>query len=216
MRTLSLVYVHQYVLHALDEILSVSGGAMLGGTEGLDIRNLAEGYIVEAVLKAHKDAPSYLLDGIKGDEESFKTDIHADGSVTISMLEDSARLVSIKASDSPFVVVDYATEESPIGRMQKNQYVRGTYDDPRLIIKTMWEDERKPEYVYYSIKDSSATFDLEYIPYPEIIDNSVLISDKMEFMVLNLLVSMVLDSLSYHEKAALYKKKYQEYLQTSR
>jgi hypothetical protein len=216
MQTLSLDKAHLYVVQALDELKSLEGSTMLG-TDELDTKKLVDGYIVEAVLKSHKDAPSYLLDGKT--ETAFTPTIQDDLSVKIVMTQDSARLVSFKASDSPTVVTDDAPEESPIGRMQNNKYVRGTYDDPRLIVKKVWTTDKKPEYVYYSVKEKTETgptFTLEYIPYPKIKDSSVEISDKMEYAVLNLLVSMVLDALSLHDKATLYRNKYQEYLQTAR
>jgi hypothetical protein len=217
MQTLSLDKAHLYVVQALDELKSLEGSTMLG-TDELDTKKLVDGYIVEAALKSHKDAPSYLLDG-ETQESDYKAEIQTDLSVKVTMQTESARLVSFKASDSPVVVTDYAPEESPIGRMQNNKYVRGTYDDPRLIVKKVWTADKKPEYVYYSVKEKTETgptFTLEHIPYPQIVNGSVEISDKMEYAVLNLLVSMVLDALSLHDKATLYRNKYQEYLQTAR
>lgn len=213
MQSLSLDKAHLYVVQALDELKSLEGDTMLGEDE-LDTKKLVDGYIIEAVLKSHKDAPSYLLDGIA--EPAFTADIQDDFSVNIVMNQESARLVSLIASDSLVMVTDYAPEESPIGRMQNNKYVRGTYDDPRLIVKKVWTNDRKPEYIYYSVLDKDSTFTLEYIPYPKVENGSISISDKMEYAVLNLLVSMVLDALSLHDKATLYRNKYQEYLQTAR
>lgn len=213
MRALSLDKAHNYVIQALDEIKSLGGGVMLGEDE-LDTMKLVKGYIIEAVLKSHKDAPSHLLDGVT--ERAFTATINNDHSVEIVMNQESARLVSLIASDSLIVVTDYAIEESPIGRMQNNPYVRGTYDDPRLIVKRVWANDRKPEYIYYSVLSKGATFILEYIPYPKVENDSVKISDKMKYAVLNLLVAMVLDALSLHDKATLYRNKYQEYLQTAR
>ena len=222
MQKLSLISAHEYVLQVLDEIKNSDDFSMLEGAEGLDTMKLTEGFIIEAVIKAHKDAPSLLLDGKVAEG---KTEAEAEGKIfsaevkervaDIKMLKETVRLVSIKASDSPFVVADYASEESPIGRMQNNKYVRGTYDDPRLIVKKIWGNERMPEFYYYSTKDDTATFTVEYIPYPTY-PSEVEISDKLKYAVLSLLVSMVLDALSLHDKAALYKAKYQEYLQTAR
>ena len=214
MYPLSLAHANGYVLRALDEIRNLEGDVdMLGDSDDLDTRKLVSGYIVEAALKAHKDAPSFLIDGVVGTEEvDYSFDVLDDLSAEIVFLKDSARLASIKASDSDFVVCDHAPQESPIGRMQKNPYTKGTYDDPRLIEKKVWADGKKPEYLYYSVKDNTATFVVEYVPYPEIEDDSVMISDKMEYAVLNLLTAMVLDALSLHDKANLYREKYKEYL----
>lgn len=213
---LSLDKAHTYVLQVLDELKNASDMPMIVESEGLDTYKLTEGYIEEAAYRAHKEAPSYLVDGVIGEAEVYSAEIDKDNVAHIVMLEETARLASIKASDSNVVVVDYASEESPIGRMQNNKYVRGTYDDPRLIVKKVWADNRRPEFRYYSAKDSSATFTLEYVPWIEIKGGKVDISEKLEYAVLNLLVSMILDALSLYDKAALYKAKYQEYLQISK
>lgn len=230
MISLSLDKAHSYILQVLDELKNAEDVAMLAEVDNLDTRKMAEAFLIEAMLKAHKDAPSYLLDGVVGEEkprtwqegtpapndEDYDYAVTFNGTTAkIVMLKKSARLASIKASDSPVVVADYASEDSPIGRMQNDKYVRGTYDDPRLIIKKNWTNTRQPEYQYYSVKDNTATFALEYIPYPES-TSDLQISDKLEYAVLNLLASMVLDALSLSDKAAIYKNKYVEYLQTAR
>lgn len=216
---LSLDKVHRYVLQVLDEIRNTEDDAMLAETEDLDAidtRKMAEGFFVEAVLKAHKDAPSYLVDGKPGAKDTDYS-VSFDGTTAkIVMLQESARLASIKASDSDIVVVDYAPEDSPIGRMQNNAYVKGTHDDPRLIVKKVWAEVRKPEYLYYSVKGNTATFDLEYVPYPKLTDGKLSVSDKLEYAVLNLLASMVLEALGLIDKANIYKTKYVEYLQSAR
>lgn len=213
---LSLDNAHKYVLQTLDELKNLEDDTMLVEGEELDTRKLTEGYIIEAVLRAHKGAPSYLVDGVAGVAGTDYSVTITDNVATIVMLQKSARLASLKASDSHVVVTDHAAEETPIGRMQNNPYVRGTYDDPRLIVKKVRKDDYKPEYLYYSVKDDTATFTLEYVPYPEIKDGKVSISEKLEYAVLNLLVAMVLDALSLNDKANLYRTKYQEYLQTAR
>ncbi len=230
MITLSLDKAHTYILQVLDELKNAADMPMIVEVDNLDTLELTTGYIEEAAFKAHKEAPSLLVDGVTGTQEPVKEEekqanadydyrisFDNDGHIaTIVMLRETARLASIKASDSTVVIVDYASEESPIGRMQNNEYVRGTYDDPRLIVKKVWSDNRKPEFLYYSTISNATTFDLEYIPWIKIENGGITISDKLEYAVLNLLASMVLDALSLHEKAALYKAKYQEYLQISR
>jgi hypothetical protein len=213
MLTLGIDKAHTYVLQVLDELKGLEG--MLE-TDELDTMKLVKGFIVQAIVKAHKDAPAYLVDGnIATQGEDFAVTV-TDGVANIVMLQESARLASLKASDSPVVVSDYATVDSPIGRMQNNRYVRGTWDDPRLIIKRAWADMRRPEYLYYSVKDEKATFTLEYVPYPLEDSEEFEIADKLEYAVLNLLAAMVLNALSYADKANIYMAKYQEYLQLSR
>jgi hypothetical protein len=228
MISLSLDNAHSYILHVLDELKNTEDMAMLAETEDLDTRKMAEGFLIEAVLKAHKDAPANMIDGKVGIEQprkeeeinsestyDYKVSI-VDNIAEIVFLQKSARLASLKASDSFVVVTDVIWEDQPMARMQHNKFVRGTYDDPRLVVKQSWENDFTPEYLYYSVKDTSATFRIEYYPYPELKDNSVLIADKLEYPVLNLLASMVLDALSLTDKSAIYKNKYVEYLQLAK
>lgn len=229
MLTLGIDKAHTYILQVLDELKGMEDTGMLE-TDELDTLKLVKGFIVQAIVKAHKDAPAYLVDGniavqkpypVEGEQEKddadydFKVTV-TDGVAKIVMLQESARLASLKASDSPVVVSDYVTEDSPIGRMQNNRYVRGTWDDPRLIITRAWADMRKPEYLYYSVRSDNPTFTLEYVPYPFEESEEFEIADKLEYAVLNLLASMVLTALSLADKANIYMTKYQEYLQSSR
>ena len=215
MLTLGIDKAHTYILQVLDELKGMEDTGMLE-TDELDTMKLVKGFIVQAIVKAHKDAPAYLVDGnIATQGEDFAVTV-TDGVAKIVMLQESARLASLKASDSPVVVSDYVTEDSPIGRMQNNRYVRGTWDDPRLIITRAWADMRKPEYLYYSVRSENPSFTLEYVPYPFEESEEFEIADKLEYAVLNLLASMVLTALSLADKANIYMTKYQEYLQSSR
>jgi hypothetical protein len=230
MITLSLDHAHKYLLQVLDELKNLESGAMLAETDELDTKKLTEGYIVEAALKAHKDAPAHLVNGKIGTEkprkeedvvenETYDYSVSFDSEskvASIQMLQKSARLASLKASDSNIVVTEAIPEDQPAARMQNNKYVRGTYDDPRVIVNKLWEDDYLPTYTYYSTVSAEATFSLEYVPYPEIKDGGISISPKLEYAVLTLLVAMVLDALSYPDKANLYRAKYQEYLQVNR
>ena len=215
MTQLSLTQAHNYVLQVLDEITSTDETPMLNGSEDFDTLKLTEGYLPEAIIKAHKDAPSFVVDGVVGEEGADYEVNWLDKVGHLRMLTEAIRVVSVKAEDSPVVVSDYSTEDSPIGRMQNNKYVRGAYDDPRLIVKKVWANDRQPEFYYYTAKEASTTLQVEFIPYPTDSSNAD-IADKLEYAILNLTASMVLDALSLHDKAVLYKNKYQEYLSASR
>lgn len=220
MTRLLLDSVHEYLLGVLDELGTTKYAPMMGEEEVGDANTyqLVEQFIDEAIIKSHQEAPAHLLDGQLAEQGNDYSVTITDNVAYILFYSDMprmVRLVSLKASDSPYVVTDYASEDSSIGRMQHNPYVRGTYDDPRLIAKARWEEDGVPEFYYYSVKDANATFEIEYIPYP-IPGDDRLIAGRMEYAVLNLVVSMILDSLSEHEKAVIYKNKYQEYLQTAK
>jgi putative alpha-1,2-mannosidase len=123
-------------------------------------------------------------------------------------------------------VSDLFPEDSAVGRMQLNEYTRGTYDDPRAILMKRWEGDYLPIIKYYSLKeayiepespkpdDSAKPFvDLEYVPYPSIDETIVMICPRLEYAVLNEIAAMVLESLNEHEKASLYRAKSKEYLE---
>lgn len=212
---ISPTYAHDYILQVLDELENSENDSMLSEAEGIDTLKLTEGYLAEAVIKAHKDAPSLVVDGVVGKEDEDYEVEWSEKVADLKMLKDTIKVVSVKVDGSP-VVTEYFPEDSAIGRMQDNQYVRGTYDDPKLIVKKVWEHDRKPEFYYYSAKESKPTMNVEYIPYPDSSLSTVSISDKLEYAVLNLVASMVLDALSLHDKATIYKNKYTEYISASR
>lgn len=203
-----------YVRKVMDELVSVEDIGLLASPDALDLSRLVEGFIAEAVIRTHNAAPSYLLAGVEGviygdyDILGF-----TDKVVTIGMLQETLRIVSIKADDSPVVVCNIIPEDSAEGRKQLNKYVRGVYDDPRVVLSQERAGERYPILKYYSSeKDECPIFELEYIPYPVVSNGSVGISPRLEYAVLNELAAMVLDSLNEHEKAGLYKAKAKEYI----
>lgn len=205
-----------YVRKVMDELVSVEDIGLLASPDALDLSRLVEGFIAEAVIRTHNAAPSYLLDGEKGILETDYTtqfEVGSKGVVEIMMLKETLRIVSIKADDSPVVVCNIIPEDSAEGRKQLNSYVRGVYDDPRVVLAKVWSDIHLPVLKYYSSeKNECPTFELEYIPYPVVSNGSVEISPRLEYAVLNELAAMVLDSLNEHEKAGLYKAKAKEYI----
>lgn len=201
-----------YVRQAIDEINSSESYGLIAETEALDLQKLVEGYFAEAVINVHTLASALLIEGKTAVEGTDYDLTPENGVVTITMKEPIVRMVSAKCSDSDIVLTEMIPEDSAEGRKQLNTYIRGTYDDPRLVLQKRWAGEHKPIMKYYTAKerDKVVTFDLEIIPYPSVASDSAEIAPRLEYAVLNYIVAMVLDSLKEHDRAALYKAKANE------
>lgn len=203
-----------YVRKVLDELTSVEEIGMLASPDAVDLHKLVEGAIVEAAVKVHSNAPSILLDGIKGViGVDYDVTISEDNVATITMLKDTVRIASVKADDSSVVVCDLIPEDSAEGRKQLNPYVRGVHDDPRVVLNKVWADSHKPVLTYYTVTYQAAELSVEYVPYPEIDETIILISPQLQYAVLNELAAMVCDSLGETDKAALCRAKSKEYME---
>ena len=139
-----------------------------------------------------------------------------DGVVTISMLTPILKVLSVKCSDSEYILSELIPENSAEGRKQLNKYVRGTYDDPRLVLLKKTNGDHKPILKYYTTttKDiEELSFDIEYIPYPDLVEGVVMIAPRMEYAVLNQIVAMVLDSYKEGDLADRFRAKSKEYME---
>lgn len=203
-----------YVKKVLDELDSSEDTGMLFSHDDLNLRKLVEGFIVEAVIGIHSKAKSYWVDGVKAkQDEDYNIEVSGDV-VEIKMLKPTLRIVSVKMGDSDKVVTELLTEDSPEGRMQLNPFIKGRYDSPKVVLQKEWSADHLPIIRYYSlrIEDEVPPMSMEYIPYPEIYEQFVLISARLEQPTLDMLVSLILESYSEHEKAEIYKQKAQEYI----
>lgn len=210
MYSLAITKAVAYVRQAIDEINSSESYGLIGEAEILDVQKLVEGYFAEAVINVHTLAPALLMEGImatEGTDYDLKLD---NGVVTITMKMPTVRVVSAKCSDSDIVLTDLLSEDSAEGRKQLDKYVRGTYDDPRIVLQKKWAGEHMPILKYYTAKEDEASFDLEIIPYPAASADSALIAPRLEYAVLNYITAMLLDSFKEHERAELYKAKAKE------
>lgn len=224
MYQLSINSATSFVRTALDELTTVEEIGMLVDADAVNLQRLVVNSICEAVVKTHMGASPSMISGIvatvsKAKEEEANPEAEEDpvfdteldltsGVVTITMLKDTLRVVSVQAEDSPVVVCNIYPEHSAEGRKQLNKYVRGVSDDPRVVMQKRWSDTYKPILKYYSTEqDTCPEITLEYIPYPALQDAMVDVSPQLEYAVLNELVAMVLDSVKEHDKAALYRAK---------
>ena len=221
MYQLSVGAAYAYTRKCMDELFSIETEGMVGITDDLNLRKQVEDCIVEAVVKTHKNAPSDLLEGVMGAYD-ISYDLTAEenlgegeeGVLTITMKENTLRIVSIKAYDSDVVVCNFIPEDSAEGRKQLNKYVRGVSDDPRVVIAKVGHADYQPILRYYTTteKPSGRAITLTFIPYPEIVESIVEISPRLEYAVLNEIVAMILDNMNMHDKATLYRNKSAEHM----
>ncbi len=203
-----------YVRKALDELTSVEDIDMLVGPDALDLSKIVEGYMTEAVIKTYAAASSVLLEGVMAEDDDAAYSL-TDKVITITMNIPVAKILSVKCSDSNIVVSELIPEDSAEGRKQFNKYVRGTYDDPRVVLQKKWNGDHMPVLKYYTTEKTSLVegdVEVEYLPYPELVEGVVQIAPRMEYPVLNNIVAMVFDSLNEPTRAEFFRNKAKEYL----
>jgi hypothetical protein len=207
-----------YVRKAIDELTSVEDIGMLVSPDAVNLHRLVEGCMVEAVLKTYAQAPAESMEGVVAEEESdYKLIGLKDGVVTISFETPIARMLSLRCVDSEIIVSDLVPENSAEARKQLNKYVRGTFDDPRVVLQKVWNGDNMPILKYYTTTKEGldeVSFDIEVLPYPALVEGVVQIAARMEFPVLNNIVALVLDSYAQTELADRFRAKAKEYMES--
>lgn len=204
-----------YVRRAIDELTSAEEIGHLVEPDAIDLHRLVEGAMVEAVVKAYSLAPGLILEGetaAKGEDYELEL---KDGVVTISMLTPTARVVSVQCKDSEVLLSDLIPENSAEGRKQLNKYIRGTYDDPRLVLLKQWKADNMPRMRYYTttLEENDLDFNIEFLPYPVLEEGVVKVASRLEYVVLNFIVASVLDSFKEFEAAERFRVKAKEYME---
>lgn len=204
-----------YVRRAIDELTSAEEIGHLTEPDAIDLHRLVEGAMVEAVVKAYTLAPALSLEGETAAELKDYTLDLKDGVVTITMLTPTSRVLSVKCADSEVVLSDLIPENSAEGRKQLNKYVRGTYDDPRLVLLKKWNGDHMPRMKYYTttLAEEELSFDIEFLPYPSLEEGVVKVASRLEYVVLNFIVASVLDSFRELDAAERYRVKAKEYME---
>lgn len=204
-----------YVRRAIDELISADEIGHLVEPDALDLHRLVEGAMVEAVVMAYSLAPGLTLEGetaVKGEDYELELE---DGVVTISMLTPTARVVSVQCKDSEVLLSDLIPENSAESRKQLNKYIRGTYDDPRLVLLKQWNADNMPRMRYYTttLDENELDFNIEFLPYPVLEEGVVKIASRLEYAVLNFVVASVLDSYKEFDAADRFRVKAKEYME---
>lgn len=204
-----------YVRRAIDELTSAEDIGHLVEPDAIDLHKLVEGAMVEAVVKAYSLAPGLILEGeiaVMGNDYELE---FTNGVVTISMLTPTARVLSVRCKDSEVIVSDLIPENSAEGRKQLNKHIRGTYDDPRLVLLKQWKGDNMPRMRYYTttLEEYDLEFYIEFLPYPVLEEGVVKIAPRLEYAVLNFIVASVLDSFKEFEAAERFRVKAKEYME---
>lgn len=119
-------------------------------TDNASLDSLVSKSLPEAINAVHRAAPAYLLEG--KDTEPLSCTIE-DNVLEFSVEGKILRLAAFQAADSEIVVTDPIPEDSPEGRKQLNPYIRGTYDNPRLV--KMQGADSPALFKYYSLRGGS-------------------------------------------------------------
>lgn len=206
----------KFVRSRLDEISQTDSDMMLSTVDDRNLNKTVEECIEEAIRYIHLNAPVQMLeptyslkneDGETASEDKVYVYEIEDGVVTVSVREmDLLRLVYFKAGDSNITITRTVPEDSPEGRMQLNEYVRGRSDSPILVL-LQGSDTYRPTYKYYSTTATdSFPFSCGVYEVPESKTDETgdyyEISTRLELAVLNQLTAMVLQS--YGSQASQY------------
>lgn len=213
MINLTLSEAFEFVRKSLDELDMTDNIAAEVLSEDKDLYALIESSIVEVALDIHQKAPAHLVDGIKIDvsenpEDGAELQRSEDNSAKVQMLTETARIVSVKASDS-YIVTEFFTEDSVEAHKQRNKYIRGTADRPRVIICKSDDYLPKLEYYSFSPQTEEPTITIEYVPYPKIEEEQILISYQLKYPLLYWLVAEILVIVNEPDKATVWKSKFQ-------
>ena len=204
-----------YVRRAMDELTTAEERGHLVDPDAIDMHRLVEGCIVESVVKAYAMATDLSLDGDAAEKgKDYDLELN-EGVVTISMKTPTSRILSVKCADSSYVVSDLIPENSAEGRKQLNKYIRGTFDDPRLVLQKTWAGDHMPRMKYYTttLPEERLSFDIEFLPYPCLEEGVVRIASRMEYVILNLIVASVLDSYQSFDAAERFRVKAKELIE---
>ena len=179
-----------------------------GDNESLDMT--IKKTLPEAINAVHLAAPTQLLEG--KDATISDPSVSSDGVLSFSLGSGSKyiRLVAFKAVDSSIVVTDTIPEASAEGRKQLNEYVRGRYDRPRLVL--LQGRQTEPAFKYYTLKSdvtpASAVALFQYIQeqFYSADATSYDISRRLRQNIIDYLTAMVLDIYSDQHAQTYYQK----------
>lgn len=217
--TLSADTALEFVKKSIDEFTSIAEGSMMISSDSPALEKMVEGAMEEAVVRVHENADPRYLDGVTETVTGKPyTPVGATAQNTIlkvSLTKDVIRVLSIQNDSSPILVTEFIPEGSAEARKQENENIRGTYDDPRVVQRRKsGADGYKPEFIYYSISDTSGKdFTVEYIPYPDASDEDYEICPRLKSAVLNEVTAIVLEGLGEVERAQIHRARYAQYMQ---
>ena len=114
--------------------------------DNAELDRIIERTIPEAIDAVNLAAPVAALEAT---ESSFVEEGVNDGVLSFRTEKPVLRFVSMRAADSEVVIADAVPEVSPEGRKQLNRFVRGTSDNPALVLQSGTRNQFK----YYTVGD---------------------------------------------------------------
>lgn len=208
MKTISINELSEVVRTNLDEI-GINESIMMEGSDDRILNDIISNVAGVCADEVHTSAPSQLLDGIdvELDEYTVQKD-EKDNKVLKLFPQDIVRLVAFRAFDSDMTISTVVPEDSPVGRMQKNKHVCGTYDDP-VMVAVQGATGINTEFKYYSLKepveDPVKSVDIFKVIFRQIGGTGhVEVSDNVVSNYYNLVTARVLSILGEHNKAEEY------------
>lgn len=119
--------------------------AMYGeSVDNFELDRIIEKTIPEAIDAVNLAAPVTALEAV---ETSFVEEGAKDGVVSFRTGEPVLRIVGMRAVDSEIELTEAIPESSAEGRRQLNKYVRGTYDNPVMVL----QNGSRNRFKYYSV-----------------------------------------------------------------
>lgn len=192
----------------LDE-LGVNESMMLEGSDDCSLSDIISNVAGVCADEVHTSAPSQLLDGVDVDLDDTTVKLDSKNpKVLVLYPQDMVRLVAFRAKDSDYTVSAVVPEDSSVGRMQKDKYVCGTYDNP-VMVATQGVAGINTELKYYSLKEEVtnpvAAVDVFKVIYRQICGTGhVEVSDNVIPNYYNLVTARVLSILGEQTKAQEY------------
>lgn len=153
MKVLSQEYAINLVRKNLDEQEFNSSSMLNGDVDNSSLNMLITKTLPTAINEVHQLAPVQLLEGenvLQWVNNCAITDEVFSFSLECKFL----RLVIFQATDSPYIITTPVREDSPEGLMQLNEFTRGSYDSPILVLSQ--GDVDTPRFKYYSIKNTNS------------------------------------------------------------
>lgn len=172
----------------------------IGDVDTLALDDIIESKIVEAVQRVHMEAPYYLLEVGHtfggtinwGDQESG----------WILLPDDFMRLVVFEMDDWEQAVYAAISVDDPLYAQQRSRFkgIRGTSQKPVCAIAIRPQGKVLE---FYSCKSEEATVSRAvYIPYPEITNGSIEISEPCYTAVIYMAAGLTLSALGETDKAS--------------
>lgn len=207
-----------FVKARMDELAQTNSDMLVDANDERNLGLTIEKLLPEAIVAVHLSAPASLLEGpiIDQDSTGIVTSLNNRvisidfGAEAITDKINLLRLISFKCGDGIAISEEFP-EDSPQGRMQQNEYVKGQPDEPVLIRKA-GSSNYHPHYLYYStdLGSTDLGFSLEYYPLPiPTFDNTsgetvFFISPSLKHNILNHLTAMVLATYGMNDKAKYF------------